>query len=354
MYSGGIYMRRLILLIISVVFLYNVHADNTSNDTETKDSAESQIVAGIYLGGGKLFNSNAQNNLDWLYGNIYLGMEYEHKNLSGAIVITVFPEGLKHPPHFNVELSSDQSSEEPKNKIAKVNVRDAYVCLNTEILDIKFGRWMLSKGIGRFYGFYSGTPYEAVGWWSVGSTRNQVELSKTVRSFHASVSISPDDKSFKKGKIHALFRYSIKDFLNFSYSYGANVFDRINNPDALINNNLDICIDATPIPKLRDFMVFVDLGFVDITDNESVKIKHPISFGFSIPTNRVMNLVQVEMEVLSDRKWVDHDQKEKDAPFLFGIHFNKEFLNHFNFEGALYTDRSPENITVEIGLDSWF
>ncbi|MGD9201988.1 MAG: hypothetical protein PVI26_10520 [Chitinispirillia bacterium] len=347
-------MRPLVLFITSVAFLFSVYADKTSKDTEQKDSVESQIIAGIYIGSGKLFNSNAQNNLDWLFGNVYLGTEYKHNNLSGAIVLAAFPEGLGPPPWFNASLSPYDSAKDTKDQIVKINIWKAYMYLNTEIIDFKFGRWILSKGVGRFYGFYSGTPYKAVRWWSVGSMRNQFELSKTVRSFHASASISPDDKNFKKGKIHVLLRYSLKDIINFSYSYGANVFDRINNKDAIINNNIDICIDATPVPKLKDFMVFADMGFVDITDNESVEIKYPFSFGFTVPTNKVMNLVQVEMEVLADRKWIDHDQKEKDATFLFGIHFNKEFLNHFNIEGALYSNGSPENITVEIGLDSRF
>ena len=347
-------MKRFIQFIISAAFLFTIYGNEMVKDTELTDTAKPEIIAGLYMGGGKLFNSDAQNNLEWLYGDIYLGMEYEYKHLSGTVVIAIFPEGLGPPPHFNFELSPDNPLQKSKGNAADVNVWDAHIRIHTEIIDIQFGRWMLSKGIGRFYGFYSGTPYKAVGWWSNGSMRNQFELSKTVRGFHTAFSISPDDKKFKKGTIHALFRHSFKDFLNVSYSYGANVFDRISHVEALVNNNIDICIDAAPVPKLKDFKIFFDMGFVDITDKDHIKVKRPISFGFTIPTNNVMNLVQVEMEVLKDRKWIDHDQKVKDAPFLFGIHFNKEFLNHFNFEGALYADGSPENITVEIGLDSWF
>jgi hypothetical protein len=297
-----------------------------------------------------LWDNKAKVNLDEFWGRANLGATFKTDRFSSVVNIRAFPEGWGYEPltGLTVRDSTDTISlATSQTQIAKFQIEQAWVKYTWTLLDLRVGRFFTTTSktfsLGNLLDQNPGTGFQ-----TKLAYHNALEGVLRTGPTATSVLLGAGDKNLNTGYLRIMTTATLlKKALVVKAGYRANVFDRINNKNAVVYDNFILGADYEIIKGVRPYF---ELGILDNTKgavqkNIADSTVVPLVIGTTIPAGKLLNALVAEIELLGNRVIA-----KKDVPILWNLYIDKIFNNYARFQFGLFSDAAGDAGKVRIGL----
>jgi hypothetical protein len=205
-----------------------------------------QLDAGLDIEGDKaLFDNGSSDNMDALFGRLYLRPHIEDQHFAAALNVYFYPEG------FGYQLlnaapgeAADDEQQVESIDIGKVQIWEAYASIFHNAWTFSFGRRLQFNSNACFFGNY--TDENAGGYFlGKGYFSHCLELSHSYKDINTlSMTIGTDDIAINTGYLRIFNQLSLSGGFNLGVGYRVNLFDRIHNNTAALMHSVALNLSA--------------------------------------------------------------------------------------------------------------
>lgn len=292
-----------------------------------------------------LYDNEKTDNIDNFFGRVGYGLSAKGgKRFSGAVTILAYPAGFGYELLRGIETVED-SLAVSQTKIAKFQVDAAYVTHHGKYFNITLGRLCLFNSPASFYGNY--TDEGPGGYFNgKGVAANVLSWHSEYKQGKTEVLLGTNDPNINEGYFRFYQSLKLGTTLNLGVGFRSNFPDKVHKGSADVLWNSSLALDYTLKDKVT---LYSEIGFVDISEHEEVKI--PILVGVRFPIKKALDKVVLEAEILKeeDRPVIDAVQQ---SPVLLGLHLEKQLNTYFKLQLGLYTQREISEPGIGIRVDA--
>lgn len=287
------------------------------------------LDAGLDIEGDKaLYDNGSSDNVDALFGRLYLRPSIENERFAAALNVYFYPEGFGYRV-LNAapgEAAVDEQSVESID-IGKVQIWEAYASIFHKDWTFTFGRRLLFNSNGWFFGNY--TDENAGGYFlGKGYFSHCLELSHSYKDVNTlSMTIGSDDVAINTGYLRLFNQLSIASVLSVGVGYRVNLFDRIYDEEAELVHHGALNLAA---PLSHGLTPYVEVGFREMGRESDMQI--PVVVGLTIEGENIINLIDVEIEL------VDKSMRLSKEVAQYSVFVKKVAIeDHCDVQAGLYT-----------------
>lgn len=309
-------------------------------------------IASVQLQAEKyLYDTGKQTNLDQLWGRANLGLQYKSPSFDGKIYLRCYPSNFGYEPLTGASLTADDSVVLTKTKIDKIQIPEAFVKFKNKVVDVQVGRYLLLLNPrATFFGYYTDSDING-GFESRGTVYNAFQLSKNAKMGSNSAKsasqidlIVTDDK-INKGDLRVCQTFDglINDKLGVNASYRSNIFDRIQNENAVVLHTVDAQLYVTLVKPLTIFAEAAKKDFGKDALDKTIDGTTPVLLGISGTFPKVINYAVAEFQIA--------ETAGRDT-FLWNLTLCKTVTPHLNFDLGVYSMGKSENAALGLRMNS--
>jgi len=314
-------------------------------------SAEIKYLdAGIDVEGNKnIYDDNDENNIEALWGRLYISPHFESDRFDGLIQLYVYPAGFGYQLLRGAKTDSIGEVVTESEQIANVQIWEAWGKLKAKSVAWSFGHLLTYNGRGTYFGNY--LDESAGGWfWGKGLFSNATELSvDPSEKDHISLILGSENINLNTGYLRLFNELTLAEKLVIGTGYRTNVFDRAFDNDAIVQHQaaLNLAVDITEF-----FSVYAEAGFSNMGgygDKNNVQI--PILFGVNIPTKEFLDACNIEVEIIATdvSEFNYYAGVERDR-LQYSLFLEKDIGDHFAISTGLWTEGKMNQPTFGLRL----
>jgi len=302
-------------------------------------AGELKTDAFLVMLGSKTVNpeEKTNNNLDVFLGLAGMDLSAKEGNFDGMIEVLFFPAGYGFSYIQAAIFDSTTNQFVTKDaQESRTTIPDAWGRYTFDKFQVRLGRMKLKYSDGFYFGDYlhrGSGPVLDYG----GNVQNATEAIYTSGISSTTLLLGVNDINLNHGYLE--FREVIKpnDKSEFGLGYQGNIFDPIQDEDAEVLHNLSL---IGKMNYTEGQSVFAEFGMRGLGAENEDMTRYPFMAGFTIPTNKKLNKLAVEVEYDSKRNDVDNM-----SAFSYGIYGVKKFGDHFTTilcvnNGSTNTDKA--------------
>lgn len=299
-------------------------ADEKSEELKFGGSLDIQAQKNFY-------EDEISKNLEGLFGRINLGVSKSNEEMEGKIALRAYPAGFGYEPVIGIEVDGALQTE----KIAKIQVWDAWAKTKGSLINIKLGRWAYTDSPGNIFGSYLDIDY--------GSNKalgrvygvNALEVSNKSGMFETEISAITKDESLDEGEFRGSQKILLTPHILIMLTYKSNIWNRVRDSDANHSQNWDF--------QFR-FKVNQDIqSFVEVAGKENTNgyTEYPILIGSSLPSWGVLDKLTLEAEIVDASSGT-----RKENPILWGLSAVKNISDDYKAQVAIFSAEKPSEVSV--------
>ncbi len=285
----------------------------------------------VEIQGTKSFEDGFKgDNLDQLWGRMNLGAEYKDSVWATKFSLRLYPEGFGFDPVVGATFDTSARALSTKTQsLALVQVMEAWMQADFGPFQTRAGRIKTSETHSAVFGNYidqgAGPKFK-----SRLAYHNATEfLSSSNGGIESSMMLGVSDPNLNRGFLRIVEKWTSPGGLSLMGGFKSNIFDLVYDMDADILNRV-VFSPAYSLPN--GVKVYAEGAWQQVSGKDD---EIPVMGGVSFGIKKVVDLVSLEAEFLSDRK-----AGGEDKPVLLHWHMARKFLKRLKVEASLHSDPS--------------
>jgi hypothetical protein len=280
-----------------------------------------------------LRDDNNPNNLDNFFGRANFGATYKSADYVSCLNIRAFPEGWGFEA-LTLNVKDSMVTSQKTTPIARFIIEQAWVKYIYNIAELRIGHYFLTTSNTLHFGNYL-DQNSAPGFQNRLSYHNAIDLTVKSGPLSSNVLLGAADKYLNTGylRIYETLTLTNDALLKMGLGYRSNVFDRIYDNDARIENRFSFKADYKIIDNL---IPYVEIGMLQNYTNDEYDI--PIAIGTEIPTRKFFNSLIAELEIVQDRTVTTANKVIEDVPLHWNIYVDKKVGTRSRFQVGIFSD----------------